>query len=288
MAHIDYYTNPDEHGNYQYTTLSQVINNYILLRGDDDITKHEPRFRVLLQARRGLRELYYDVLRDIRVISLELSPTLSVTLPPDYINYVRISWVDEKGLLHPMALNNKISTAQTYLQDHNYEILYDDNGCVLTDEGEGDRTSLSNMENPKMYDSYCNQYVFCNTPFQPNRDMSKTYSNGSFNINSQLGIIQFSSDVKGKEVVLEYISDGLATGCDNATEDFKVHKFAETALLKFIYYELITQRANVPMNEKLRARKEYYNSKRIAKRRINTIRLDDLRQIFKGSSKWIK
>jgi hypothetical protein len=38
----------------------------------------------------------------------------------------------------------------------------------------------------------------------------------------------------------------------------------------------------------MRARKEYFNSRRVAKKRINTIRKEDLVQVMKGASKWIK
>jgi hypothetical protein len=44
----------------------------------------------------------------------------------------------------------------------------------------------------------------------------------------------------------------------------------------------------VPANEKARAQKEYSNSKRITKRRLNTLTFTDLIQVFKGDSKWIK
>ena len=56
----------------------------------------------------------------------------------------------------------------------------------------------------------------------------------------------------------------------------------------YIFYELIKNRKTVPAVEKQRAKKEYGNSKRIAKRRINTVRADEFRQAFKSSNKWIK
>src|SRR5690606_22292987 len=100
-------------------------------------------------------------------------------------------------------------------------------------------------------------------------------------------VIQFGSEVFGKHIVLEYISDGIYTGCEGRPEvDIRIHKFAETAIMDFIYYELIKNRRNVPANEKARARKEFFNSRRIAKRRINTINYSELIQMFKGQSKW--
>ena len=134
-----------------------------------------------------------------------------------------------------------------------------------------------------------NTYEFSNQAFKPNKNMANSYGNGSYKIDKNRGVIFFDSTAFGREVVLEYISDGLFTGCEGAPEtDIKVHKFAEGAILDFIYYELIKRRKNVPYNEKMRSRKEFYNSKRRTKRRISTIRASELRQAFKGSSKWIK
>jgi hypothetical protein len=285
-----YYDDQDQWGNYQYITLEDVINNYLMSRDPDDYTSMTPRYRILYQARRGLREFYYDVLREIRAVKLELSTSLMVTLPPDYVNYVRISWIDDNGLLHPMAKNEAISMAVGYLQDHEYNLLFDATGCVLQDNSSPTVQTESVLTTDTSTSSgSLNTYEFCNKGFEPNRNMSNHYPNGSYNIDKNRGVIFFDSTAFGREIVLEYISDGLWTGCEGRDEDeLRVHKFAEMALIEFIYHELIKRRRNVPYNEKMRARKDFYNLKRIAKRRISTLRKDELLQAFKGSSKWIK
>ena len=278
-------------GNYQYTTLEEIVNNYMMSISSDDYTASFNRYQILFQARRGLRELYYDVLREVKGIALDLSPTLQVVLPPDYVNYVRISWVDSNGVMYPMAVDNRIPIAEEYLQGSNYELLFDDDGCTL----KADSTVIKGStpeENPnleKILSSCSYRYSFCESGYQPNRDMSKVFSNGKYKIDKELGVIQFGSDAKGKTIVLEYISDGLYEGCGSEGESQqRVNKFAETTLYDYIYYELIKRLRNVPANEKARAKKEFYNARRIAKMRINTLRKDELLQIFKGSSKNIK
>jgi len=234
---------------------------------------------------KGLREFYYDVLQEVSGIALDLSPTLQVTLPPDYVNYVRISWLDKSGKLHPMAVDNKMSIAKDYLQDSNYGLLFDDEGCVLIG------SQVFDEANPQVLpeNTACTDSFLFNEGFQPNTNMSNVYKNGKYVIDKNRGIIQFGSDVKGRTIVLEYISDGLFTGCEGRPEEERrINKFAETALLDYIYYELIKQNRNVPANEKMRARKEYYNSLRKAKRRINTLRFSELLQTFKGANRWIK
>lgn len=284
MTTQEYYEG-DTLGSYQYTTLESVINDYLMSRGTDDFTSDTPRSQVLYQAMSGLRELYFDVLQEISGISRDLSPSLQIELPPDYINYVRISYVDGEGMLHVMAMDNRINIAVDYLQDSDYKLLFDDSGCVLKGTG-GSQKPISGAEvSPEAGYSY----TFCDSSFKPNKDMSTVYSNGKYRIDKAAGIIQFGSGVEGRTIVLEYLSDGLYAGCDGKSEgEIRVNKFAQTALLDGIYYQLIKNRRNVPANEKQRARKEYYNSKRIAKARINTLRKDELMQYFKASTKWIK
>lgn len=286
MNSEQYYNSPEEWGSYSYITLKEIINNFIMSRDPDDYMSNTPRFKILYHAMRGLREFYFDILREIRAIELELSPNLTVTLPPDFVNYVRISWVDEQGQLHPMAQDNRMSIAQEYLQDNNYNLLFDSDGCVLQGNSElpmDDNTFEAGVDNGTVQ-----SFTFCNM-FQPNRDLSRVFVNGRYKINKSSGVIEFGSDAMGRTIVLEYISDGLFTGCEGQPEDeIRIHKFAEGAILDFIFYELIKNRRNVPQNEKHRARKEYYNSRKNAKQRINTLRKDELLQVFKGSSRWIK
>jgi hypothetical protein len=286
MTAEEYYQEDAPHGGYQYTKMNDLINDYIMSRSSDDYTADTPRYQILYQAMKGLREFYYDILQEIKGRALELSPTLQVTLPQDYVNYVRISWVDDFGQLHPMAMDNKMSIASDYLQDVNYNLLFDEDGCVLLDHKNGNSFEGSTVVDG-VASSY--EYQFRQNTFKPNINLSNVYENGKYKIDKERGIIQFGSGVQGRVIVLEYISDGLFSGCEGKPEEeIRVNKFAESALLDYIYYQLTKNSRNIPANEKARARKEYHNSRRIAKARINTLRKEELIQTFKGSTKWIK
>jgi len=273
----DYYADETLHGNYQFITLEDVVNNYIMSGQDDDFTSNVSRHQVLFQARRAFRELYYDMAQEIKGIALELSPQLTITLPPDFVNYVRISFVGSDGLLKPMAANDKINIAKDYLQSHDYEILFSAEGCAL-------ESQKPSVVEPMYSWQFSEAQVF-----QPNKNLANKFANGSYIIDRNSGLIRFGSEVFGKTVVLEYISDGLYTGCEGRDEaDLRIHKFAEDAVYSWMYWKLIERRRNVPANAKMIARKEWFNSRRIAKKRMSTIRPDELRQIFKGSNRWIK
>lgn len=291
-----YYEDPSQWGDYQYVTLETIVNDYIMSRDQDDYTLTVPRHKIIYQARQAFKEFHYDVLQEIRVASLTLNPdTLNMTLPPDYVNYVRISYVDANGNLQPMAKNDRMAIAAEYLQDHEYAILYDETGCPLQDH-EGYLRRLINNEvtredlaSADLGLGIAHSYVICSDGFEPNRNMSNTFINGSYKIDKQRGIVQFDSSVGGQVIVLEYVSDGLFTGCLGLPErEIRVHKFAEDAVRDSIYYKLIKQRRNVPYNEKMRARKEFFNSRRLAKLRLGTLRFSEIIQSFKKQSKWIK
>ena len=55
--------------------------------------------------------------------------------------------------------------------------------------------------------------------------------NGSFFIDPRLGRIHFSSNISGKTVILDYISDSLGTD-----DEMQVHKLAEEAISEAANY----------------------------------------------------
>jgi len=107
--------------------------------------------------------------------------------------------------------------------------------------------------------------------------------NGSFYIDQQSGKIHFSSNISGKTVVLDYISDGLGED-----EEMLVHKFAEEAMYKWIAYGILSTRANTPEYIINRYKKEKFAETRKAKLRLSNIKLEEITQILRGKSKQIK
>ena len=107
--------------------------------------------------------------------------------------------------------------------------------------------------------------------------------NGSFYIDELRGKINFSSNISGKTVILDYISDSLGTDAE-----MKVHKFAEEAMYKYIVYAIISGKANVSAAAVNRAKREKFAATRQAKLRLSNIKLEELTQILRGKSKWIK
>lgn len=107
--------------------------------------------------------------------------------------------------------------------------------------------------------------------------------NGSFFIDEHRGIINFSSNISGKTVIIDYISDSL--GSDS---QMQVHKFAEEAMYKWITYGVLSTKSNVPEYVVQRYKKEKFAATRQAKLRLSNIKLEEITQILRNKSTHIK
>jgi hypothetical protein len=138
-------------------------------------------------------------------------------------------------------------------------------------------------ENKTDYISVDNDIINTNQGQRYGLDPTTAQSNGSYYIDEVSGLIHFSSNLSGSIVVLDYISDGLGT-----EEEMRVHKFAEEAMYKRIAYSVASGRLNIPEYIIQRLKKERFATTRTAKLRLSNLKIEELTQILRGKSKWIK
>jgi hypothetical protein len=285
ITDFEYYENSnvnpsDENwGGYQYTQLKDIINNfYMMYVGDDKIINDCKRYEVIFHAKRGLQELNYDVAKEVKALELELPTNLQLPVPKDFINYVRVSWVDNNGNFRPIIKNNQSGIVSAYLQDNNYNILFDNNEDAL----QGTSTTEINSANPKTTKEDSNDFLY---GARFGIDGKTANQNGTFVLNKNLGVMRFSSDLAGKTIVVEYLSDGLS---DLSEDEIKVNKLAEKFLYQFIKYEILTNKFGVQEYIVQRARNEYRAIRNNTKIRMSNIRYDEILQSMRGASNWIK
>ena len=115
-------------------------------------------------------------------------------------------------------------------------------------------------------------------------DPQHAQANGSFFMDCASGKIHFSSNIAGKTVILDYISDSLGTD-----GEMQVHKLAEEAMYKWIAHAILST-SSQPIHQQLapRFKKERFAAVRTAKLRLSNIKLEELTQILRGKSKQIK
>ena len=107
--------------------------------------------------------------------------------------------------------------------------------------------------------------------------------NGSFYIDELRGNIHFSSNISGKDVILDYISDSLGT-----EEEMKVPKLAEDAMYKHILHDVMLARRNVGVGQQMYYKRQKFAAVRKAKLRLSNLKIEELTQILRGKSKHIK
>ena len=275
-------------GNYQHITLADVVNNFMVSYvGEDKIIAKVKRSNVLFFAQRAIQELTYDTLESEKSQEIEIPDSLQMKLPHDYVNYIKMTWVDNSGVEHTILPAQKTSNPTALLQDNNFDYVFDNNGNLLT-AGESE-TWKKFKDNTVAEDARDSFYLDNNSTFRALHgqrygiDSRFMNANGSFFIDKVKGKIFFSSDLTGKVITLKYISDGVATA-----EEKIIHKFAEEAMYKSIAHAILATRNNVPEYLVNRFKKEKFAAVRTAKLRISNLKLENITQALRGQSKWIK
>ena len=96
----EYYSGSD-HGNYQFTSLDDIINQFMFVYvGEDKIIPKIKRTDVAFHAQRAIQELSFDTFKSFNAQEITVPSSLQMILPQDYVNYIKISWVDSAGIKH--------------------------------------------------------------------------------------------------------------------------------------------------------------------------------------------
>ena len=291
-------TAEDNYEGYAYVTLNDIINNFLIAYvGSGKLIPSIKRTDLIFHAKRGLQEFSYDTLKSIHSQELTIPASLSVVIPQDYVNYVAVSWIDNMGVKRPIypANNLTISPFETPIQDQ-AGVPTNDNfgdnieGTSITEERW--KKANDNLINGQLVNNideaidFQNAYGFegsWNWGRQYGLDPQTSQTNGWFNMNEREGKMAFSSNLNGKLIVLEYISDGLAYDLDT-----RVPKMAEEAMYAYLSYSVLSTRINQPEYVIQRLKKEKTAKLRNAKIRLSNIKLEEIVQVMRGKSKWIK
>ena len=274
-----YYTTSSKHGGYQFTGLTELV-DIMMLREESNYSsyaKNKNRDLFILYAKQGIKELTADMANDVLALELEIGDDLQFVFPQDYVNWVRLSVVGKDGRLYELDRNTRANRAITYLQDHNYDILFDHDG----DELEADGNNVFNKQTPlkrRIYSSATPQFQL---------DTTKLSKHGEFVVDKRRGVFAFDSSLAGKNIVLEYISDGLQWN-DIHEGDITVHKYFEEPLQEFVYFRLIERDRDVPDREKYRAQRKFWGARQKAFARFANINLTEVSRAFRARTKWLK
>lgn len=296
MNAYDYYSDSNNWGDAQFVTLKDVVDNFMIMYvGNDKLIDNVSRYNILFHAKRGIQELNYDAMRNIKVLEINVGDDLKFILPQDYVNYVRIS-LYKNGALFKLTEASNINYATAYLQDNNNQILFDQDGNVLEGMSQIDIDRITGVEQQQCFlPGWCyGQWGWCYDNFWYFRygfggrfglETSEANGNPKFVINKAAGVINFSSGSQNNLFILEYISDGL----ENADpSEVKIHKFAEEFIYSYIKWCMLNNRAGIPEYIITRSRTEKAAMLRNAKLRLSNMHAGRLLMPMRGKDKWIK
>ena len=291
----------ENYGSYQYIKLSDIVDNYMVgYVGDGKIIQSAKKSDVVFFAKRSLQEFSYDTLKSIKSQELTIPSSLSLPIPQDYVNYVSFCYIDSLGVKRPLYPNNNLTTNPYYnlIQDNQGVPTQDNFGENLEGTSQtverwkkADDRIINNQAFNQLYDNFAyGLYAdgwYGSGPWDWGRlyglEPQTSQVNGWFGINERDGLFTFSSNLRDKLIVVDYISDGLAYDLDT-----RVPKLAEEAMYMSISYNLLSGRANVSEGVIARFKKDRRAALRNAKIRLSNIKLDEIVQVMRGKSKWIK
>lgn len=235
-------------------TLDEVVKSLLIQQGE--YTEHK-YMQYLDLAVRGLKELSFDVLMEVKVKKLTVNSNLTVDLPMDYVNYTRIGVCHTDGRIHTLGYDEELCLSKGI----------DACGDEETNDGQLSSTWIGNYRNGEstggVYGVGGGQNGF-----------------GYYRIDRENNQIALSSDVEQDEIVLEYISDG-----SNVNGDTTINVLSEEALRAYIYWKSIQRKRNAPGQEKEFARRDWYNEKRLARARVVNFTPDQARQVTRKGTK---
>lgn len=286
-----YYQDSSNWGGYQYVTLADIVNNFMLMYvGNDKMVANVKRYQILFHAKQAIKLLNIDAFRSVKVLELKVYDDLKFILPPDYVNYVKI-YTEHKGGLRLLAENRRPNSAVHYDQGPNGVLTFDVDGNVVTSESELDLTRLTqsiytgpgpfNGDYGYLYDD--NWYFTRNIGGIYGMQTDEITAGPTFRI--QNGVIDFSSNAENHTIVLEYISDGMENGDDSLVQ---VNKLAEEFVYRYIKWCILNSKYGVPMYEKKLAKDEKQAEFRNAKIRMSNLHPSRLLISLRGQNKIIK
>jgi len=285
-------------GSYQYVSLYDIVNNFMLMyAGNHSLINNEERYKVLFHAKRAIQELNYDAFKEIKILELNVCDSLRFVLPPDFVNWVRIS-IYNNGVLRPLTENIQTNYSGAYLQDNNCRILFDENGNILKPE-------FSNLDIDRITGAKKSIYLNSSSVYNNSEgwnvdgvwyfdysigarfglNTETANANPTFKIDKKSGVINFSSEMANQLCVLEYVSDGMENGDDT---QISVNKMFEDYIYAKIEYDILSSKVGAQEYIIARLRKKSMALLRNAKIRISNIHPGRLLMNLRGRDKWIK
>ena len=234
----DYYENSEHWGEAKHVTLKNIIDNIITTADDDSYFKGIKKFRASIHGKLGIKKLNVDVQSEAKAIAIQLAPSKIFPFPRYMTNWMRVSVINECEKLTVLNVSTD-PTIQDYLQDDLYDLLYDESGSILrgADFNAEKGDCLLKFQEPCSCQNECDCNCSCTDTTFDDSWVKEVRDGGYF---------EFSEDLVDKIIVIEFKTTGL-DGLDD--DDIKVDNRLEMTLTRWIQWQLLMGKRNVPLSE---------------------------------------
>ena len=245
----------------RFVKLTTLVTSYI-----DESRQTSKEFRRLWAlAFRGLNDLGLDVTWTPKQTLLKVNPNLTVDLPIDYIDWVRVGMFNASGELATLKVNEQLSS----YKDKSSARL-----SSLTSEIEA---NITNPDTPFWYgywgdDDYEHYFGVGSGLIQP----------GECKVDAQNMVIILNTDFQYSNVLVEYISSPIMD------DDYSVDLKAQEAMIAWLRWKDIQSLPStrlVNLGEKRDRENQYKIQKRLARKRLKPFRLQVAEQYSRESEK---
>ena len=165
-----------------YTSIDEVVNDIQLLMDDTSYDNEAQIYQLRLLALQGLRELKFDAEQEVKTAEMTVySTTIQDSLPSDFVKLIKIGYKNSDDEFVSLGYKSDLSLdagVASQISDNNFD---ENNPYYHTDVGR--KFGVGGGNNTLGY----------------------------YRLNRNDNTISFSSDVVGKTLFMEYISDGIGS-----------------------------------------------------------------------------
>ena len=165
-----------------YTSIDEVVNDFQLMMDDTSYDKDAQIYQLRLLALQGLRELKFDAEQEVKRVQRSVSSSsLLITLPSDFVKLLRVGYKNSNDEFVSLGYKSNLSLSASVTPQIGNNNFDENNPYYHTDVGR--KFGVGGGNNTLGY----------------------------YRLNRIENTINFSSDLAGKTVFIEYISDGIGS-----------------------------------------------------------------------------
>ena len=163
-----------------YTNIDELINDFQLMIDDTSYDKDAQIYQLRLLALQGLRELTFDVEQVVRTEQKVVTSNLAISLPSGFVKLLRIGFKNSNNEFVPLGYKSNLSLDANVASQVNDDLYDENNPYYHVDLGK--KFGIGGGQNALGY----------------------------YRINRNDNAINVSSELAGKTLFMEYISDGTS------------------------------------------------------------------------------